>query len=143
MQTYTFTHFKFVGFCAVAILLSSIQPSQASSPSIQLIGSNSGKVATAHINTYDGRTYISGVVYRRTNWSGPHVHIVLVDSKGRAFASKTTTLSGWQGKPATNHRGSYTASFEPSEVAKASAIQIKFLSGLHAFCEDSKKSSES
>lgn len=37
MQTYTFTQFKFVGFCAVVILLASIQPSQASSPSIQLV----------------------------------------------------------------------------------------------------------
>lgn len=143
MQTYTFTHSKFAGFCAAAILLASIQSSHASSPSIQLIGTNSGKVATANIKTYDGKTYITGVVYRRTNWSGPHVHIVLVDSKGKAFASKTTTLSGWQGKPSTNHRGSYTASFEPSEVAKASSVQISFLSGLHAFCDDSKNASES
>lgn len=133
-QAFTYHHLTFVVFCAAAILLACARPSQAASPKVELIRTNAGKAATAHIHTYDGKTYISGVVYRRTNWMGPHVHIVLVDRNGRVIASETTRLTGWHGKPSFNQRGTYTASFAPEEVARAAAVQITFLGGLHAYC---------
>ncbi len=143
MQTHKFNQWRFVGFYAVAFLVVRVQIAQASSPSIQLVATNRGKVATAGIKTYAGKTYICGVVFRRTNWAAPHVHIVLVDSKGHAFASKSTELSGWQGKPSTDLRGTYTASFDPSEVAKATTVQITFLGNLHVFCKEAQPPSES
>ena len=131
---------KTFGLCSGALVLAGLQSSYASTPRIEILGATGGEAATTNLSTHDGTTCLSGTVYRKTAWTSPHVHIALVDKNGKAFASKSVTLTGWQGKPATNPRGTYTAFFPSGEMARAATVQVTFQNGLHTFCETGKPS---
>ena len=140
MSAHPNTIFKSFCLSAAAWILASVPSAAASKPRIEILSTKSGQVATAHLDTHDGMSYLSGTVHRHGAWTNPHVHIALVDKNGKSFATKSVTLTGWQGKPATNPRGTYTASFAANELARAATVQVTFQNGLHTFCETAKPS---
>ncbi len=142
MSAHPNTVFKSFCLSATALILASVPSAAASEPRIEILSTKSGQVATAHLDTHDGMSYLSGTVHRHGAWTNPHVHVALVDKSGKAFATKSVTLTGWQGKPATNPRGTYTASFAANELSRAVAVQVTFQNGLHTFCETDKASTD-
>ncbi len=137
MQTHAFPypHFKFAAVCAAAVLLACAQPSQAASPKVEFISTNAGKAATApHPNLRRQNVYqrrglspdqLDGATRPHCSGGSKGPGLRLEDDKPDRMVRKTV------GQFARN-----LYRFIRSEVARAAAIQITFLSGLHAHCEE-------
>jgi hypothetical protein len=116
------------GICATILslfLLSGAARAVAPIP-IRLINTNAGRVWTAHVDEYDHRIYIGGLVFRPSSPGiGAHVHVWGVNRRNHQVFFKTTYVM-ITGRPCLNRSESYVVSLSPCLFDKATLIYVTF-----------------
>lgn len=131
--------YKLFILISIILTLTISRAAEVASLATEIVSRNVGRVSTIHVETYDGKIYVTGSVPKSNVGSSPHVHVELVDKKGNTVAFKWTNVDGINGKPATRPNGTYVVSFDPKIVMDASIVRVSYYAGLHVFCTEASK----